>query len=293
MKSTLRVVSMKDKRAIALLLFLVLMVGCPLLMSPLASTQGPKGPFGVTRVVDGDTIVLADGRHIRYLGINTPERGEPCWKNAKEYNAQMVGGKAVTLEFGQAREDKYGRTLAYVTVGGEMVNAQLLRAGWAHLFILEPIRYYDHFRRLQEEARAEGLGIWGRDGHTGPLKITRLNADAGGDDRYNLNGEYVRICNISPTTLNLRGFSLSDHYGHRYIFATGVLRPGYTALLLTGAGRDNAAGTDQLSFYWGSPYPIWNNKGDQAFLRNPQGQLVDTVVHRRRGRIQQDKGRTR
>ena len=282
---------MKNKRVIAFMLALVLVLGYPLLTSPVASTQSLTGPFGVTRVVDGDTIVVADGRHIRYLGINTPERGEPYWGKAKDYNIQKVGEQAVTLECGQVTEDKYGRILAYVFVGGEMINAQLLKAGWAHLFVLEPITYYDHFRMLQEEAKAKGLGIWGKDGFTGPLKITRLNANAEGDDRYNLNGEYVRICNISPADLDLKGFSLSDQDGHHYIFPRGILRPGYTALLVTGAGRDIAAGADQLSFYWGSSYPIWNNKGDQAFLRNPQGQLVDTVVYRRRGqtRSEQDK----
>jgi len=274
---------MKDKRTASFLLSLLLVVlGCPLLtMSPVASTQAPRGPFLVKKVVDGDTIVLADGRRVRYIGINTPERGEPYWREAKDYNAQKVGGQVITLEFGQATEDKYGRTLAYVFGGGEMVNAHLLKAGWAHLFVLEPISYYDHFRSLQEEARAKGLGIWGRGGFTGPLKITRLNADAVGDDRYNLNGEYVRICNISPANIDLSGFSLSDQDGHHYIFPTGILRPGYTALLLTGAGRDIAAGADQLSYYWGSRYPIWNNKGDEASLRDPQGRLIDTVVHRR------------
>jgi hypothetical protein len=158
----------------------------------------------------------------------------------------------------------------------------LLKEGLAHLFILEPIRYYDHFRRLHEEARTKGLGIWGKGGFTGPLKITRLNANAEGDDRYNLNGEYVRICNISPQDVNLKGFSLCDREEHRYIFPRAFLKPGYTVLLFTGAGRDIMKGVDQLRLYWGSAYPIWNNKGDQAFLRDPQGKLIDTVVYGKR-----------
>jgi endonuclease YncB( thermonuclease family) len=273
---------MNDKKAIIFLLSLVLvLVGCLFLIAPGASTQGqdPRGPFRVKRVADGDTIVLADGRYVRYIGINTPERDEPFWKEARDYNERKVKGKLVTLEFGQVKEDTYGRTLAYCSVGGEMVNAELLKAGLAHLFVLEPITYYQHFRRLQEEARTKDRGIWGRGGFTGPLKITRLNANAEGDDRYNLNGEYVRICNISPATLDLKGFSLSDQQGHHYTFTKGLLRPGYTALLFTGAGQDAGEGVDQLRFFWGSRYPIWNNKGDQASLRDPQGQVIDTVVY--------------
>lgn len=272
---------MKDKRTVTISLSLVpIVLVCFLFITPVAS-QDPKGPFLVKRVVDGDTIVLADGRRIRYIGINTPERGEPLWEKARDYNAQKVGGKLVTLEFGQVTEDTYGRTLAYVSVEGEMVNASLLQAGLAHLFVLEPITYYHHFQRMQEEARTKQLGMWAPDGCTGPLKITTLHANAEGDDRKNLNGEYVRICNISPRDLNLKGFSLVDRQGYRYIFTKGLLRPGYTILLFTGAGTDVVEGVDQLRLYWGSSYPIWNNKEDEAALKDPQGRLIDTFVYRK------------
>lgn len=275
---------MKDKRAIIFLLFLVLLLlGYLFSIARGASTQGqdPRGPFRVNRVVDGDTIVLADKRRIRYVGINTPERCEPLWEEARDYNERKVKGKMVTLEFGEVTEDAYRRTLAYVFVEGEMVNAALLQTGLAHLYVLEPITYYHHFRRIQEAARTQGLGIWGRGGFRGPLKITRLNANAEGDDRYNLNGEYVRICNISSRVLNLKGFSLADQNGHLYTFTKGLLRPGYTVLLFTGAGRDIVDGVDQLRLFWGSRYPIWNNKGDQASLRDPQWQLIDAFEYRR------------
>jgi hypothetical protein len=162
-----------------------------------------------------------------------------------------------------------------------MVNAKLLKSGWAHLFILEPIPYYENFRSLQEEARAKGLGIWGPGGFRGPLKITNLHADAPGNDRMNLNGEYVRICNISPQAVDLKGFSLFDREGYRYIFPTAMLRPGHTLLLFSGAGRDEVGG-DQLFFYWGSLYPVWSNKGDTATLQDPRGELVDTFIYRKR-----------
>ncbi len=273
---------MKEKRAIALLISLsVLFLGGLLQVSPRASAQDVEGPFRVARVVDGDTIVLNDGRHIRYLGINTPERGDALWKEARDYNARKVKGKAVMVEYGEIRKDKYGRTLAYVFVGGEMVNAELLKAGLAHLFILEPMKYYHDFFRLQEEARSKGLGIWGGKGVPGPLKITRLNANAEGDDRYNLNGEYVRICNISPTDMDLVGFSLSDRAGYTYTFPHAILRPGYTALLFTGKGQNVVEGAHQLRLYWGSRYPIWNNDGDSASLRDAQGRVIDTAVHKK------------
>ena len=272
---------MQMKARLFFVSLLLVVLGVLFLIPATAAARYSQGSFLVKRVVDGDTIVLADGRHIRYLGINTPERGEPFWKEAKDYNVLKVRGKMVELEFGEVHEDKYGRTLAYVLVGEEMVNAALLKAGWAHLFILEPIRYHDSFLRAQEEARAKGMGIWGKDGLRGPLKITSLHADAEGDDRFNLNGEYVRICNISPQTVALQGFSLVDKDGYRYSLLRGVLRPGYTLLLITGAGKDVVEG-DQLFFYWNSAYPIWNNKGDKAIVNDPQGAVVDNFIYRER-----------
>jgi competence protein ComEC len=163
-----------------------------------------------------------------------------------------------------------------------MINAQLLMVGLAHLFILEPNKYYNYFRNLQEEARVKGLGFWGKRGFRGPLKITRLNANAQGDDRYNLNGEYVRICNISSIDINIKGFTLSDRGGNKYSFPQAILRPGYTLLLFTGEGRDIVEGADQFHLYWGSNYPIWNNKGDTAYLRDTEGRVIDTVVYEHR-----------
>ena len=76
-----------------------------------------------------------------------------------------------------------------------------------------------------------------------------------------------------------RGFSLVDEEGYRYTFTRGVLRPGYTLLLLTGTGGDVPTG-DQFFFHWNSAYPIWNNKGDKATLRDPEGAVVDSVMYR-------------
>ncbi len=79
----------------------------------------------VTRVYDGDTILLEDGRTVRYLGINAPEFQEPFYLKAKRFNESLVLGREIRLEFDQERTDGYGRVLAYVYAGNEMVNARL------------------------------------------------------------------------------------------------------------------------------------------------------------------------
>lgn len=84
------------------------------------------------RWVDGDTIELTDGRRVRYIGINTPERDQPYYEEATEANRQLVGNKEVQLEFDVETFDKYGRTLAYVWVDGVMANLEIVHRGFAN-----------------------------------------------------------------------------------------------------------------------------------------------------------------
>lgn len=236
----------------------------------------------VTAVVDGDTITLGNGAKVRYLGINAPEQGQPFFSEALELNRKLVQGKRVRLELDAERQDRYGRLLAYVFVGDEMVNLRLIREGLAHVLVIPPnLRYAEALLRARQEARAARLGIWERP--TGPFKITTLHADAEGDDRVNLNGEYLRIANLEERPMNLRGFRISDRYGHTYIFRSVILPPGHTLLLFSGSGKDLLDSGSQVKLYWNSDWPIWNNEGDTAFLRGPEGRLVDAFEYRPRG----------
>jgi micrococcal nuclease len=125
----------------------------------------------VTQVVDGDTIeVELQGRRerVRYIGIDTPEtkhpnRGvEPYGPEATEANRRLVQGQMVRLEFDVQPRDQYGRLLAYVYVGELMVNAELVRQGYALLSTYPPnVKHEALFVRLQREAREAKRGLWG------------------------------------------------------------------------------------------------------------------------------------
>lgn len=126
----------------------------------------PIPPVGeearVLRVIDGDTITVAIGRrthNVRYIGINTPERDEPCSNTATAANRRLVGGRKVTLVRGAEETDRYGRLLRYIYADGIFVNEALVRDGFAENFVWEPnTRFADHFRALEAEAQAEGRG---------------------------------------------------------------------------------------------------------------------------------------
>jgi micrococcal nuclease len=124
--------------------------------------------FAVVRyVIDGDTVVLSDGEKIRYIGINSPEinhptRGtEPYAQEASKTNRKLVQRRKVKLVYDIERTDKYGRTLAYVWADTTFVNAHLIRQGLARAMIIPPNTKYEKlFRRLEQEARRAGRGMW-------------------------------------------------------------------------------------------------------------------------------------
>src|SRR6058998_1723771 len=124
----------------------------------------------VVRVVDGDTIHvrLADRvEKVRYIGVNTPEvhhprKGEePGGREAAEVNRRLIEGKTVRLELDVRERDRYGRLLAYVYVGELMVNAELVRLGYAQVMTMPPnVKHASLFVKLQREAREGARGLW-------------------------------------------------------------------------------------------------------------------------------------
>jgi endonuclease YncB( thermonuclease family) len=121
-------------------------------------------------VDDGDTVVLADGRRVRYCGINAPEvahKDRPAQRfgaEARDFNRKLVYQKRVRLEFDWERHDQYGRVLAHVFLqDGTFVNAELVKRGYAHYVFRRPNTKYDSLLlRLQRKAMAERVGMWER-----------------------------------------------------------------------------------------------------------------------------------
>ncbi len=119
-------------------------------------------------VTDGDTIVLADGRHVRYIGINTPEiehehqKAEPYGYQAKKYNEKLVFSKTIRLQFDRERHDRFGRLLAYVfLLDGTFINQAMVAQGYAYLLPQKPnIKYAKILLQAQREAMSAQKGMW-------------------------------------------------------------------------------------------------------------------------------------
>lgn len=83
----------------------------------------------VKQVIDGDTIELANGQIVRFVGVNAPNNGEPYEEEATEGNQKLLQGKTVTLEYDTYTSDRFGRVLAYPFVGGKNVVVELAKMG--------------------------------------------------------------------------------------------------------------------------------------------------------------------
>ena len=92
----------------------------------------------VKRVVDGDTVELEGGEKVRYIGANTPEKGQAGYYEATEFNRQAVEGQTVELVYDERCRDKYNRLLAYVCADATMVNEELIREGHAKPLHISP-----------------------------------------------------------------------------------------------------------------------------------------------------------
>jgi len=133
--------------------------------SDTSSGGGATVPDGevatVSRVIDGDTIdVLLDGQsvRIRYVGVNTPERDEPCYSDATQANRDLVEGKQVTLVTDTTDQDRFGRSLRYIYADDVFVNEALVRNGYAEAVLYEPDdEYYQDFLALEKSAAQSGL----------------------------------------------------------------------------------------------------------------------------------------
>lgn len=116
----------------------------------------------VIRVIDGDTIevqIKESKETVRLLGIDTPERGEGLYQEAKEF-LQITQNQTIELLRDWDDEGKYYRKLRYVFYNNRNLNIELVELGLAEVFMEDRLIYENKFLRAEEYAKENQLGIW-------------------------------------------------------------------------------------------------------------------------------------
>lgn len=190
------------------------------------------GIYHVRAVIDGDTIVLDNGLHVRYLGINAPETGHfvkdaaPLAEEATRRNTQLVEGRRVKLLLPRDPLDIHGRLVARLEVLPEEGRGQddafqtdparvLLQEGLAHVMTLG----LDHqqsaeMKQLENEARDRKAGLWGLE--------DKVRAESGGKPYIAASSGTVYHLRTCATARRIRNANL-----HEYASAEEAERAGY------------------------------------------------------------------
>lgn len=200
----------------------------------------------VARVIDGDTFETSDGTTVRLLNVNTPEKKEAHYAEAKAFTEQLVN-RSVEIE--PAGTEKYGRLLGKI-YAPNYFNLALVREGLAHTLLVGDDEA-KLFSEAESQARMEEKGIWRHSKDYGCLKGTI--------DSTKEVVSLIKICNISVV-----GWTVKDETTHSYT----ITRDFSTLSLFSAKGVDNDNGR-----YWGRG-SIWNDNRDSLFIRDTHGDLV-------------------
>jgi micrococcal nuclease len=243
---------------------------------PLFSDNFDNNLTRVVAVLDGDTVVLENGKEVRYLGINTTEKEQPYTQEATDFNKKLVLDKMVRLEFDIEKEDRYKRLLAYIWKDGKMVNQEIVENGWAISVGTQPDTKYQYlFDQAQEQAKNNCSGIWqGLCEKNRCVKINDIEKNFQNKEKKSKNNEWIELENFCSFNVSLDNWLLKDNSSSNFYIFKGInLGAGAKLFLYSGCGAEN-----KEKLFWQCPereYLVWNNSGDQAFLFNEKGLLVD------------------
>jgi len=189
----------------------------------------------VTKVVDGDTIDSSLGK-IRLLGINTPEKKQPYYEEARDNLKSLIEGKVVEIR--SSGRDKYDRILAYVYLDGKLINEEQLSRGLATLYYYDRDYNFNEMKKSEEGARDSGVGLWKKSLSFGCLSYL---------DGGKCNNQEEIVLNNSCGVLNV---IIKDDANHIYDekIENGLWQKNFSC--------------------------IWNDAGDTIYIRDSSGLIL-------------------
>lgn len=201
----------------------------------------------VSRVIDGDTFDLADGRRVRMLNINTPEKGEFGSDEAIAYTKQFEN-KSIEIQI--IGRETYGRLLARV-YAPTYVNLELVRRGLARTLLVDESEV-KIFAEAEDEAFEASRGVWERS-----ESYECLTGEIDKKEEYVV---FDKRCDVS-----LVGWTISDETTRKYTFKSD---PAEHFMFYSVDGKEN-----ETSLFW-KRGNAWNDDRDALIVRDRDGKLV-------------------
>jgi micrococcal nuclease len=215
----------------------------------------------VQRVVDGDTVKI-NNKSVRLLGINCPEKGEKYYSEAKTFLENKILNKTVEIHFGKEKTDIYNRTLGYIFIGEENINAEIVQNGFANLYFPEgKDQYYPQFAEAWQNCIKNNLNYC-KSSESVCAKCVYLNTL----DIKNQEAIFGNNCSFS---CNLNNWDIKDEGRKHFKFSNYNLEPGKEVVVKVG----NSTNYDNVMYWKGETY-VWTKTGDTLILRDDVGNLV-------------------
>jgi hypothetical protein len=93
--------------------------------------------------------------------------------------------------------------------------------------------------------------------------------------------EHVEVVNDGAEPVPVTGLELTacadEHHEHVYTFPEGKLAAGQTAYVYSAKGQSQRSRTGDLILYAGLDGRVWKDESHVAFLRHPDGKIIDTM----------------
>ncbi len=198
----------------------------------------------IINVIDGDTIETSDNIILRLKGINTPEKNEVYYQEAKKFLENLILDKEIQFE--DHSTDKYGRTLAHIYLENSLINSKIVEYGLAYSYYYERDSHYDEILNAENLARANELNLWEESPDSYCLELLDLQyIEPNG--RCN-NGEILQIKNLCNKDLDTTIRDDATHIFKEKIKANDIFSKTFSC--------------------------IWNDEGDTLYIRDNKGLLI-------------------
>ena len=256
---------MNRKRGIfflAILVLLFIVINYEFLDEKITGLVEESNLVVVQRVIDGDTIVVDNDTHVRLLGINTPEKGEKYYKEAKEFLEMVSLNKTIKLKYGKDKTDLYGRTLAYIFIDDANVNKELVDEGYANFYFPSgKDAYYVGFFKAWEHCLANNKYLCekSQDECANCIELKRLDVEK----------QTLVLYNNCSFSCSLNVWTIKDEGRKKFTFNDYILNSNEQVSVVVG----NKTDTESI-LYWRDEEYVWTSSGDTLFLRDEEGRLV-------------------